>query len=165
MKATKALVLQRVEDILQIRLDGAQFWNIRQYISEQYSKQGSPWSLPEGCPPLVDRTLWWYIQRADKMIAESCNESRDKIINRNIAQRRYLYARAVAVADYRTALAALREEAELLGLYPERTVPADGDTVLRVTRVVINVGVDGKAATNEPSESMERIGHAEGSEG
>ena len=34
-KATKAEILERVEEVLRVRLDGAQFHDIRQYASEK----------------------------------------------------------------------------------------------------------------------------------
>jgi hypothetical protein len=119
-KPTKAQVEARVSEILRIRLDGAEIWDVREYVREKEQEDGSPWKLPEGAKPLSDSQLWRYIARADKLIAESCRASRKKLLRRHLAQRRNLYARAVNAGDYRAALAAARDEAELLGLYPAR---------------------------------------------
>jgi hypothetical protein len=61
-------------------------------------------------------------------------KNRDKLFNRAVAQRRALLGRAASVSDYGTCLRILRDEAELLGLYPAKTVnvtpgakPDDGD--------------------------------------
>ncbi len=43
-KATKAVVAQRVEEVLRIRLDGAQFWDVREYAREKEHEAGSVWS-------------------------------------------------------------------------------------------------------------------------
>src|SRR5262249_47926914 len=77
--------------------------------------------------PLSDGQLWRYIRRADQMIAESCRASRRKLLRRHLAQRRNLYAKAVSAGDYRTALAVVRDEAELQGLYADLRVKVGGD--------------------------------------
>ena len=117
MKATKAIVQQRVEEVLRIRLDGAEFWDVREYAREKQQQEGSAWHLQPSDKPLSDGQLWRYIGMADKLIAESCRASRKKLLRRHLAQRRNLYAKAVSAGDYRAALAAARDEAELLGLY------------------------------------------------
>jgi hypothetical protein len=118
MKANKTTVKLRVEEILRIRLDGAEFWDVCQYVREKEREAGSAWVRPEGGKPLAESTIWRYIGRADKLIAESCRSSRKKLIRNHLAQRRNLYAKAVSSGDYRTALAVKQDEAKLLGLYP-----------------------------------------------
>jgi hypothetical protein len=118
MKATKATIRQRVEEVLQIRLAGAEFWNIRQYAAEK------EWHVS-------DRQLWRYVAQTDQLLAEQLDKDRDKILNRHVAQRRTLYARAVQTGDYRAALAVLADEAKLWGLYaPQKLAPTtpDGET-------------------------------------
>jgi hypothetical protein len=113
MKATKAVVAQRVDAVLRIRIDGAQFHDIVQYAAEQQ------WGVGE-------RQLWNYVAAADALLVARQEKDRDKLFARHVAQRQALVARAVNAADYRTALAALKDEAELLGLYPPRKVaPTD----------------------------------------
>jgi len=119
MKATKAQVRQRVEEVLAIILDGASFVQIRQYVSEKQEANEAPWTAPDG-KPLSDRTLWRYIAEANKLIAESCRETRKRTLQRHLAQRRNLYARAVNTGDYSAALRCLRDEAALLDLYPNQ---------------------------------------------
>jgi hypothetical protein len=117
-KATRATVVQRVEEVLRIRLDGAEFWDVREYAREKEKEEGSPWFLPDGGKPLSDGQLWRYIGRADRLIAESCRASRKKLLRRHLAQRRNLHAKAVLAGDIRAALACLQDEARLQGLYP-----------------------------------------------
>ena len=121
-KPTKAQVQLRTEEILRIRLDGAEAWDVREYVREKEREAGSAWELPEGGKPLSDSQLWRYIAKADGLIAESCRASRKKLVRRHLAQRRNLFAKAVSAGDYRTALAVARDEAELQGLYPPRKI-------------------------------------------
>jgi hypothetical protein len=131
MKATKAQIQARVEEVLRIRLDGAEFWDVREYAREKEQEKGSAWELPEGGKPLSDGQLWRYIRRADKLMAESCRASRQKLIRRHQAQRRNLYAKAVSAGDTRTALAVLADLAKLQGLYPS----ADADALAEIARL------------------------------
>ncbi len=105
MKATKAEIAERVEEVLRIRLDGAQFHDIVQYASEK------KWEVGE-------RQLWNYVAASDALLTKRLESDRNKLLARHVAQRRTLYARAVNAADYRTALAVVKDEAELQGLYP-----------------------------------------------
>jgi hypothetical protein len=131
MKATKAQVEQRVQEVLRIRLDGAEFWDVREYAREKEHEEGSPWQLAEGQKPLSDGQLWRYMARADKLIAESCRASRKKLLRRHLAQRRNLFAKAVSQGDIRVALATLDSEAKLQGLFPS----ADGPLLNELRRL------------------------------
>jgi hypothetical protein len=126
MKATKAQVRARVEEVLQIRLDGGEFWDVREYAREKEQEEGSAWHLAPGQKPLSDGQLRRYVSRADAMIAESFRASRKKLLRRHLGWRRNLYAKAVAAGDYRAALAAARDEAELLNLYPPKKTQLTG---------------------------------------
>ena len=103
-KADAAAVALRVEEVLRIRLDGAQFHDVVQYAAEK------GWELQE-------RQIRTYIQRADALLIERQDKGRQAVVARHLAQRQALYARAVNAADYRTALAILADEAKLRGLY------------------------------------------------
>ena len=103
-KADTAAVALRVEEVLRIRLDGAQFHDVVQYAAE------NEWGVR-------DRQLRTYLRRADDLLVERQDTGRRRVIARHLAQRMALYARAVNAADYRTALAVLADEAKLRGLY------------------------------------------------
>jgi hypothetical protein len=170
MKATNPQVHQRIEEVLRIRLDGAEFWDVREYVREKEQVEGSAWQLPAGRKPLSDATLWRYIGKADRLIAESCRSSRKKLLRRHLAQRRNLFAKALSAGDYRAALAAARDEAELQGLYPAKKaeVTGKGGTPIVLTVVeevvgrapaaalpgiveeVVNNGSSPPAGTNDP---------------
>jgi hypothetical protein len=117
MKATRAQVQARVEEVLAIRLDGAEFWHVRESAREKEREEGSPWHLRDGQKPLSDGQLWRYIGMADRLIAESCRASRKKLLRRHLARRRNLYGKALSAGDYRAALAAAESEARLQGLF------------------------------------------------
>jgi hypothetical protein len=116
-KANKALIEARVTELLRLRLDGAEFWAVREYVREKEREDGSLWQLDEGEKSLSDSQLCRYLARVDQRIADSCHASRKKLLRRHLARRRSLYGKAVAQGDIRAALACLRDEAELEGLY------------------------------------------------
>ena len=106
MKSTQATIQARVHEVLRIRLEGAGLHEIRQYASEQ----DPPWDVS-------DRQLRRYIAASDKLLARSLDEERDHVFNLHLGKRRAVYAQAMKAGDLRTALAELKDEAELLGLY------------------------------------------------
>ncbi|MGH9929005.1 MAG: hypothetical protein ACREA9_07225, partial [Pyrinomonadaceae bacterium] len=107
MKATKDHAEPRLQEIIKIRLAGATFSDIRPYAAE------NGWNL-------ADRTLWHYVKKSNEALAQHAEKTRDELINRHLGQRRKIYAKCVAGGDYTVALAALKDEANLLGLYPEK---------------------------------------------
>jgi hypothetical protein len=117
MKATRAQVQGRIEEVLRLRLSGAEFWDLREYARQREREPGSAWERPADCKPISDGQLWRYVARADRLIVESCRASRKRLLRPHLAQRRHLYAQAVRQGDLRTALACARDEAELMGLY------------------------------------------------
>jgi hypothetical protein len=125
-RARKELVDARIRDLLRIILDGAQGWDLCDFVRENEKEDGSPWHLAEGEKPLSYSQIRRYAVKAEKLIAESCRASRKRLLRRHLAQRRNLYAKAVLAGDYRTALAALRDEADLEDLYPSRKTEHTG---------------------------------------
>jgi len=125
-KTSKAQVLLRLMAIVRIRLDGAKEWDVSEYVREQEQTDGSPWKLSKGQTPLTDRQIRRYIERADETIAESTESKTLDLLVRHFARRENLYAKAVNAGDIRTALAVLRDEAELRGFYPPRRTELTG---------------------------------------
>jgi hypothetical protein len=140
-KADKALVLRRIDDLLRVRLAGGEWWDLRNYVREKQAEPGSAWFLEDGENPLSDSQIRRYQRRVDDLIQQSHERSRRKLFRRHLAQRRHLYAKAVAAGDVRTALAILADEAELLGLYPpkkaEVTSKGTGIVSLNITEVLV----------------------------
>jgi hypothetical protein len=135
MKATNPIIKLRVEDVLRIRLDGAEGWDVRRYVAEKEAAGEAPWTVAEGGKPLSERQIRNYVTAADELISESCRQSRKKLLRRHLAQRRNLYARAVNKGDERTALAILRDLAKLQDLYPasRHVVTGKGGGPVRVS--------------------------------
>lgn len=125
-KPTRAAINARIEDVLRIRLDGAEFWDVREYAREKCAEDGSPWHT-EGGKCLSDGQLFRYIARADKLIGESCRSSRKRLLRRHLAQRRNLYGKATNSGDVRAALACLDSEAKLVGLFDAPSKPAKNE--------------------------------------
>ena len=105
MRSTKAQVRQRVEAVLEVRLSGAEFSDLRRFAQE------NKW----GCS---DAQIWRYVKKSDAILADTLEKDRSKNFHLHIAKRRALFARCMSVSDYRSALAVLRDECELLGMYP-----------------------------------------------
>jgi hypothetical protein len=125
-KADKALAARRVTELYRIRLDGAEWLDVVEYVREKQAEPGSAWHLEGGATPLSDGMIRKYQQRADALLERSHEKSRKKLLRRHLAKRRNLYAKATLAGDVRAALACLRDEAELLGLYPPAKVaPTD----------------------------------------
>jgi hypothetical protein len=140
-KADRVRVEQRINELVKIRLQGAAFWDVREYVSEKETEDGSPWKVPEGGKPLSERQIRNYVRRADEIICRSGREKRSKAIYRHMAQRRDLYGRAVVAGDIRTALACADSEAKLRKLFP-----ADR---LKVTHDLSNLSDEALAAKRE----------------
>jgi hypothetical protein len=113
MKSDKTTIRARVEEVLQIRLRGAQHADIVRHAEEQ------GWSVGE-------RQLRSYIAQSDEILEETLEKDRQRLLNRHLAQRQTLYAYAFAAADYATARAILKDEAELLNLYPAKRTELTG---------------------------------------
>jgi hypothetical protein len=140
MRSTKAQVRQRVEAVLEVRLSGAEFSDLRRFAQE------NGWRVSDG-------QLWRYVRKTDAILAQTLERDREKIFNRHIGQRRALFARAMSVSDYPTCLRILKDEAELFGLYPARSgsqgpearpavsvpPPLDGNTVQIIQNILIGV--------------------------
>jgi hypothetical protein len=122
VQPTKPVLRRRIDEILRIRLDGAERWDVCEYVREKEKEEGSVWFLAPGQEPLSDSSLWRYISHAEKAIQQSTDQGRKVMRKNHVAKRRNIYAKAVLSADYRTALACLDSEAKLLGLYPSSKI-------------------------------------------
>jgi len=107
-KSTNAVISQRVEEILRLRIDGANFADIRDYAD-----------APERAWGISDSQIKRYIQKSDELLRERTERGRGKITRIHLARRETLFARAVQSADLRTALAVLYSDAKLRGLFDD----------------------------------------------
>jgi hypothetical protein len=172
MKPTQAILRQRLDEVYAIRVDGATIHDVRRYVAEKEAAGEQPWTIPDGGRPVSERTLWRYIQQTDRMMDEVSRESRKRMRRRHLAQRRNLYAKALAQGDIKAALSVLRDEAELLNLYPARktqvTGKGGGPVVLHVTEEIIGqkpqAALDGiveEIVTNDRSNADSRSADGE----
>ena len=113
MKSDAQTVQKRVKEVLDLRLLGALPTDIRRHAEEQ------GWNVS-------GRQLQRYTAEADKLLAEAVEHNRDKLMAHHYAARRALFARAMGVSDYGTALRVLQDEAQLLNLYPPRRTALEG---------------------------------------
>jgi hypothetical protein len=130
----------RVGEILRIRLDGAELWDCREYVSQKEKEDGSVWKLPDGLKPLSRRQVERYVRQADKLISQSCKRSRAALIRHHRAKVRNLYAKSVNAAEFTAALRCLQEEAKMLDLYPKALPPLE---VLLAAVAALNPGLAG----------------------
>ena len=105
-RSDKLEVAKRIDEVLAIRLGGAQRHEVLQFASEQ------GWGL-------TDRQIDTYIRKADDLAIEQQEKSRRRLLGMHRAKRGALYARAINASDHGTALRVLDSEAKLLGLFPE----------------------------------------------
>lgn len=120
-RATKAEVSARVDDLLRVRLLGAEARDLCDFVRQQETEKGSCWELKAGETPLSDSQILRYAAKTDVLLAAQMEKDRGKLFARHVAQRRMLLARAMESGDLRTALAVLKDECELLELYRVQT--------------------------------------------
>lgn len=111
-----AVTPERVETVLRLRLDGAQFHDLRLFAADT-SADGT---LVRGGPPweVSDDDLWKLIDRADTVLVSRTKQSHAQAVALQLARRDALYARAVNAGDYSVAASILKDQAALLGMYP-----------------------------------------------
>lgn len=163
-KADKALAARRVEDVLRIRLDGAEWWDVVAFVREKEREERSAWFVADGATPLSDGMIRKYQEKADRLVEQPHENSRKKLFRRHLAKRRNLYARAVTTGDLRTGLACLRDEAAMLSLYNSRPrrPPGEAGEIDRKQRLAESVAfyaavVCSDAPLAERMKAQERI--------
>ena len=138
-RATKTELRQRVNEVLQMRLAGAEFYDIAQHAEE------NGWGVGA-------RQLWRYITEADARLDCILEKDREKLVKRHLAQRHALYARCIAVADYRTCLAILKDEGEMLGLYAAKKHEITGKDGSALGEGVVVYVPENNRDTKQPAE-------------
>lgn len=103
----KAECMRRVEEVLKIRIAGAEIWDVREFAAQQ----DPPWGVS-------DSQLRKYMLQADELIRKGLERNRKKRLRRRLAQRSDLYARALNVGMLGAALAILKDLDELDEAYP-----------------------------------------------
>ncbi len=68
-----------------------------------------------------DRQIRRYVAKANKQLSQIAEQDHRQALGRQVAQRRMLAAHHLKNGDYRGALTVMKDEAQLLGLYPPKT--------------------------------------------
>jgi hypothetical protein len=118
-RASKAQVDARVNDLVNIILDGAVLeFDLCEFVREREEEEGSPWHLAEGETPLSYSQIRRYAARAEEVIQDTARTNREAQLRTHIARRNHLYALALQQGDIRAAAGVLKDLADLQGLYP-----------------------------------------------
>ncbi|HYV36908.1 MAG TPA: hypothetical protein VE988_14475 [Gemmataceae bacterium] len=135
-RSSAATVAKRVEQVIDLLLCGASIIDLCRFASEQ------KWGLDR-------RSVQRYAEKARELLAESLEHDREKLLADHLTRRKSLYARALQIGDYRAALAAARDEALLMGLYPSAKVMHEGDTEnpIRARLVIVEEIVNAEPAS------------------
>jgi hypothetical protein len=121
MKATRATIRARVEDLARVICDGAMPFQIRRYVADAEAAGEPPWAVPEGGKGVSKRTVERYVAQADRLLAEENATHRKRRRRRHLAKLQNLFARCVQKGDERTARAVLHDLAEIEGLLGDET--------------------------------------------
>jgi hypothetical protein len=116
-KAIRGQVAQRVHEVKLLILSGATRYDILQYAANE------SWDLKE-------RQVDDYMAKASNAISDSLKPEAAQALELALAlaRRQMLYARALEQGDVKAALAVLKDEAELRGLYaPTKIAPTSPD--------------------------------------
>ena len=118
-RASPSVVAARVADLGWLRLEGATRRDAAGHVRamEAAAKPGA-WRLAPGEPPLSASQVRRYLKKADEEKEWHEWLARERETWKLVARLDRLYAHAVQADDLRAALAVLKYEARLLGLYP-----------------------------------------------
>jgi hypothetical protein len=105
-KANDATIEARVTKVYEMLIAGARRYQILQYAASEKAD----WNVST-------RTVDYYIQEANALIAQEAEWHRGRELGRAIAALDDLYQRCMKVQDYQRALAVRRELNTLLGLH------------------------------------------------
>jgi hypothetical protein len=122
-KASRATVEARIQEIVELRLGGAEYIDIVDPAGRNRDENGQPiepWGVKRS-------QIFRYIQEADKRIAGYFDARAPSLLARHLLQRRRLYAHSMEMRDLKTALAILKDEALLEQLYQAAAPPTPPD--------------------------------------
>jgi hypothetical protein len=161
MKATPQTIdirQRRIQAVLQIRLDGAELWDVRDFIAEKEQAGEDPWTIGDGGTALNAAQINLIVKAADTRIAQSSPGDPPEVA-RHKAKLRNLYARSIQVGDVRTARSILCDLGKLDGLNRRKTsTPAVPNKIKAATEKLRAKLKKGKA--NAKRKTTEAGGHA-----
>jgi hypothetical protein len=147
----------RIEEVARCILDGAMNGDVMAFIRQREGDEASAFFVGEGRKPLSYSQLTRYIVGAKKLIAKTVEEDRQELIGKHVAMRRHLYARAVSRDDVRAALSILDSEANLLGLFPDKSVHVSGANGGLNLQVLVQAVIAAETKTVETVRELEAV--------
>lgn len=129
--ADKSTFEARIQEIVQIKLDGAQRWDILQYVAEKTATGADgkppqePWKTRRA---IAERTVDNYIAEANRRIVAALRAMEPDHFAQGLMKRHALYARAVNSGDINAALSILKDLSALKDEYPAKKIDAKIET-------------------------------------
>lgn len=117
-RITKAEKIRRIDLIFDLLSKGFPRSKILQYISQQEADGNLAWGVSE-------RMIGNYIKDASARFAELAEVRQTERFGRALVRLDDLYARCLDAHDYKTALAVVKTEVDLIGLAPPKRIEAD----------------------------------------
>ncbi|MCK8519484.1 hypothetical protein [Methanoculleus sp. 7T] len=117
-RVTKAEKIQRIDLISELLSQGFTRGKILQYVSEKEAEGTLAWHVSE-------RHIDNYIRDATALFGEVARAHNNQRFGRALTRLDYLYAQSIAINDYKTALAVVKAEVDLIGLTPPKKIEAD----------------------------------------
>ena len=155
--ATPVIGRARKLEIVQLRLNGAQWYEVLEWIRTREAEPVTE-KNPANCwtseYKLSLASVFWYIGEADKIISELAEINRDRAYKKHLAQRQNLYAKAVNMGDIGNALRVLDSMAKLQDLFPSnsKSDQTGGSQIIDATPKT-----DLSKLTDEELEAYERL--------
>lgn len=117
-RITKAEKIQRIDLISELLSQGFTRGKILQYVSEKEAEGTLAWYVSE-------RHIDNYIRDATVLFGEVARAHNNQRFGRALTRLDYLYAQSIAINDYKTALAVVKAEVDLIGLAPPKKIETD----------------------------------------
>ena len=109
---SRSIQERRIRAVLQIRLDGAQDFDVQDHIAEAEAKGEEPWTVGARRKPLTPAQIGKLIEAAKAIVTDTYpNDHPDVAMHK--AKLKSLFARAVAAGEHATARGILRDIADL----------------------------------------------------
>lgn len=117
-RITKAEKIQRIDLISELLSQGFTRRKILQYVSEKEAEGSLAWHVSE-------RHIDNYIRDATVLFGEVAKAHNNQRFGRALVRLDDLYAQSIAINDYKTALAVVKAEVDLIGLTPPKKIDAE----------------------------------------
>jgi hypothetical protein len=103
---------KRIQAVLQLRLDGAEVWDIVETIAAKEQAGEEPWTVEDGGQPATRAEISDLIDAADRLIQQSA-PGLPAATARQLAMQRNLYARCIQACEHATAARILKSIAAI----------------------------------------------------